>query len=79
LIIFEGYGRRGWNNRLPGGRKIPQRRLRAGLRKNQIAGGNFLMYPAAISGFMVRCPVFGKTGNFIMFLYPFTSTGIGPK
>jgi hypothetical protein len=36
------------------------------------------VYPAGVSGFMVRYPVFGKTGRFIMFLYPFTSTGTSP-
>jgi hypothetical protein len=40
--------------------------------------GDFPKNPASVSGSLVRYPVFIKTRKFIMFLYPFTSTGKSP-
>jgi hypothetical protein len=46
--------------------------------KNPEKVGNFRVYPASVSGFMAWHPVSGKTGKFIMFLYPIASTGTSP-
>jgi hypothetical protein len=57
----------------PGENHQPARPFMEG--KNPGTGGNFPAYPASVSGSLVMYPAFGKTGRFIMFLYPFTSTG----
>jgi hypothetical protein len=60
--------------------RIPLKKPGAGLlarteRKKPATDREFPGGPASVSGFTVRYPVFCKSGKFIIFLYPFSSTG----